>query len=233
MKERGGKGERYTKWKSVVPILYDWLANHNLVWPSLSCRWGALLEQTTYKNHQRLYLSEQTDGSVPNTLVIANCEIVKPRVAAAQHIALALDKSKYKDLHAVRSYIPRLEQDLELLRAKAENEPGVYLETQLSNTEVAEPVELSSIQLEAKEKLKEAIAKIDKFEDDDSVSGSEFADSEDLSDIFETDCETDEENDENPLYLNEFEKFPVESNEVEDDFEKHLKQICEGKEGKR
>ncbi|KAJ1411173.1 WD40/YVTN repeat-like-containing domain superfamily [Sesbania bispinosa] len=30
--------------------------------------------------------SSQTDGSVPNTLVIANCEVVKPRVAAAEHI---------------------------------------------------------------------------------------------------------------------------------------------------
>ncbi|CAH9056049.1 unnamed protein product [Cuscuta epithymum] len=93
MKERAGKGgepsvnERYTQWKSLVPILYDWLANHNLVWPSLSCRWGPQVEQATYKNRQRLYLSEQTDGSVPNTLVIANCEIVKPRVAAAEHIA--------------------------------------------------------------------------------------------------------------------------------------------------
>lgn len=29
----------------------------------------------------------QTDGSVPNTLVIANCEVVKPRVAAAEHIS--------------------------------------------------------------------------------------------------------------------------------------------------
>ncbi|KAK1422511.1 hypothetical protein QVD17_25686 [Tagetes erecta] len=94
MKDRTGKGgnqasvnERYTQWKSLVPILYDWLANHNLVWPSLSCRWGPLLDQATYKNRQRLYLSEQTDGSVPNTLVIANCEIVKPRVAAAEHIA--------------------------------------------------------------------------------------------------------------------------------------------------
>ncbi|KAL6005951.1 WD-40 repeat-containing protein msi4 [Asimina triloba] len=28
-----------------------------------------------------------TDGSVPNTLVIANCEVVKPRVAAAEHIS--------------------------------------------------------------------------------------------------------------------------------------------------
>ncbi|KAG6511182.1 hypothetical protein ZIOFF_029237 [Zingiber officinale] len=153
MKERDGKAtvdERYTQWKSLVPVLYDWFANHNLVWPSLSCRpylgfcwkslvprfglsqlvwpslscwntyilWGPQLEQATYKNRQRLYLSEQasdlesfvysglpsnaqavfdeysnipfafiTDGSVPNTLVIANCEVVKPRVAAAEHIS--------------------------------------------------------------------------------------------------------------------------------------------------
>ncbi|KNA18121.1 hypothetical protein SOVF_073690 [Spinacia oleracea] len=79
--------EKYAQWKTLVPVLYDWLANHNLVWPSLSCRWGPQLEQATYKNRQRLYLSEQTDGSVPNTLVIANCEIVKPRVAAAEHIS--------------------------------------------------------------------------------------------------------------------------------------------------
>ncbi|KAK3018689.1 hypothetical protein RJ639_003120 [Escallonia herrerae] len=65
MKDRGGKGERlsvddrYNQWKSLVPVLYDWLANHNLVWPSLSCRWGPQLEQATYKNRQRLYLSEQ------------------------------------------------------------------------------------------------------------------------------------------------------------------------------
>ncbi|GLU14317.1 hypothetical protein SLE2022_308930 [Rubroshorea leprosula] len=87
MKERRTVDENYTQWKSLVPVLYDWLANHNLVWPSLSCRWGPQLEQATYKTRQRLYLSEQTDSTVPNTLVIANCEIVKPRVAAAEHIA--------------------------------------------------------------------------------------------------------------------------------------------------
>lgn len=94
MKERGQSqagqpsvDERYTQWKSLVPVLYDWLANHNLVWPSLSCRWGPQMHQATYKNSQRLYLSEQTDGTVPNTLVIATCEVVKPRVAAAEHIS--------------------------------------------------------------------------------------------------------------------------------------------------
>ncbi|KAK3003042.1 hypothetical protein RJ639_018798 [Escallonia herrerae] len=117
----GGGGERkatavdekYTQWKDLVPILYDWLANHNLVWPSLSCRWGPLLEETNFKTRQRLYLSEQasycllfysTDGSVPNTLVIANCEVVKRKVAAGDHIAHFNEESrspfvkKYKTL---------------------------------------------------------------------------------------------------------------------------------------
>ncbi|XAR67163.1 hypothetical protein NMG60_11013623 [Bertholletia excelsa] len=79
--------EKYGSWKSLVPVLYDWLASHNLLWPSLSCRWGPLIEQGKFKNRQRLYLSEQTDGSVPNTLVIATCEVVKSRVAAAEHVS--------------------------------------------------------------------------------------------------------------------------------------------------
>ncbi|XP_074276354.1 WD-40 repeat-containing protein MSI4-like isoform X2 [Silene latifolia] len=53
----------------------------------MAFRWGPLIEEETYKNQQRLYLLEQTDGSVPNTLVIANVEVVKPRVAASEHIS--------------------------------------------------------------------------------------------------------------------------------------------------
>lgn len=34
--------EQYVQWKSLVPVLYDWFANHNLVWPSLSCRYMCL-----------------------------------------------------------------------------------------------------------------------------------------------------------------------------------------------
>ncbi|GFS43378.1 transducin family protein [Actinidia rufa] len=81
--------EKYVQWKSLVPVLYDWLANHNLLWPSLSCRWGPQLEQGKFKNRQPLYalLAVVTDGSVPNTLVIANCEVVKSRVAAADHVS--------------------------------------------------------------------------------------------------------------------------------------------------
>ncbi|KAL5578507.1 hypothetical protein UlMin_020206 [Ulmus minor] len=56
-------------------------------WGRSGSRWGPQLGQATYKNRQRLYLSEQTDGSVPNTLVIENCEVVKRRVAATEHIS--------------------------------------------------------------------------------------------------------------------------------------------------
>jgi histone-binding protein RBBP4 len=45
--------DKYTQWKSLVPVLYDWLANHNLVWPSLSCRYP-------YKHMQ--YLSQSFLG---------------------------------------------------------------------------------------------------------------------------------------------------------------------------
>ncbi|KAF3488686.1 hypothetical protein F2Q69_00052143 [Brassica cretica] len=57
-------------------------------------KWGPQLDQATYKNRQHLYLSEQTDGSVPNTLVIANCEVVKPRVAAAEHLSQFNEKAR-------------------------------------------------------------------------------------------------------------------------------------------
>jgi hypothetical protein len=86
--------ERYTQWKSLVPALYDWLTNHNLIWPSLSCRWGPQLKQGTYKNRQLLYLSERTDGEFPNTLVVAQCEVLKPRTAAAEHISQAETQSQ-------------------------------------------------------------------------------------------------------------------------------------------
>lgn len=97
--------ERYGQWKSLVPVLYDWLANHNLVWPSQSCRWGSLLDHATYKNRHRLYLSEQTDGTAPNTLVIATCEIVKPRVAAAEHIAMFNEEARSPFVKKVKTIL--------------------------------------------------------------------------------------------------------------------------------
>ena len=68
---------------------YDWFAHHHTVWPSLACRWGRILpvQSSTHKTKQRLYYSEQTDGSTPNTLIVANADVTKPRVASADNVA--------------------------------------------------------------------------------------------------------------------------------------------------
>ncbi|RMZ53608.1 hypothetical protein APUTEX25_003142, partial [Auxenochlorella protothecoides] len=82
----GVNKEQYLAWKKLIPYLYDWFANHNLTWPSLSCRWGPVLDESPLSRRQQLYLSEQTDGSVPNKLLVVTAEVARPRVAAAEHI---------------------------------------------------------------------------------------------------------------------------------------------------
>ncbi|KAK9814957.1 hypothetical protein WJX73_003132 [Symbiochloris irregularis] len=76
----------YKAWKSSIPMLYDWFANHHLAWPSLCCRWGGPISHATYKDTQHLYLSERTDNSESNLLIVAAAEVIKPRVAAAEQI---------------------------------------------------------------------------------------------------------------------------------------------------
>lgn len=51
--------EQYDKWKQLTPLMYDWFTNHNLTWPSLSCRWGRVKDDQKWKRKQLLYLSEQ------------------------------------------------------------------------------------------------------------------------------------------------------------------------------
>ncbi|KAF3328341.1 WD-repeat protein RBAP1 [Carex littledalei] len=83
MTERGegsnaalSKYEGYENWKSNIPVMYDWFTNHNLVWPSFSCRFYL----------QGVYVVV-TDGFVPHTLMITNCDVVKPRVKNAEDIS--------------------------------------------------------------------------------------------------------------------------------------------------
>lgn len=156
----------------------------------------------------------------------------------------ALDKSKYRDgLRAVRKYIPRLEQDLDLIRARAENQAEINLglteenqtkntprltsETQLSDITTCNSGNLSKEQLEGSLKLQELMAQNDEcHKDDDSIthSGTD-SDSEALSDIFETESDMENEKAEQNLYLDEFDKFPARNEGQTDDFEVHLRQI--------
>lgn len=150
----------------------------------------------------------------------------------------ALDKSKIRDgLQALRALIPRLEQDLELLKAQAmrRKESKTSTAKEKDRVDVDDFVEASDPQMDTSlVGLGELTDRNDELSDDDSSTESiTLSDSEALSDIFETDLEEDvDERAERPLYLDEFERFPTGNEEEPEDFEEHLRQISlESKKG--
>ncbi|KMT01204.1 hypothetical protein BVRB_9g212230 [Beta vulgaris subsp. vulgaris] len=157
-------------------------------------------------------------------------EIMSPRVTLPRK--KALDKSQYRDaLRAVRRYIPRLEQELDLLRAQARNkedhasEQAENATTVLPDTDDVCCAALPSSKSVPSDKLRELMDQYDKtVKDDDPLTDASMnSDSEDLSDMFETDSDS-EENIEQPLYLNEFNKFPAKNLDPEC-FAEDLRQI--------
>ena len=85
------------RFQTLTPLLYDWLATTTRTWPSLACRWGppssaAASGGDSSRSRQRLYFSEQTDGSAPNTLIASYVDVVKPRHADAASVARAWDR---------------------------------------------------------------------------------------------------------------------------------------------
>lgn len=157
-------------------------------------------------------------------------EIMSPRVTLSRK--KALDKSKYRDaLRAVKKYIPSLEQELELLRAqaesKAETRSNGIEDVQNSQIDNMDSGDISSIQAGCSDRLKEIINENKEYSDGDSLTDLDMeTDSENLSDIFETDSGTEiEEKVERPLYIEQFEKFPVENDKKTEDFDDHLRQI--------
>lgn len=171
-------------------------------------------------------------------------EIMSPKVTLSRK--KALDKSKYKEkLRALRRYIPRLEQELEDLHAQMKlageqkgQSVGKYAAS-VSHDAISMPARKESSSLvrnkTVSDLLSESVEGFERIEDesseveDDSASESlSFSESEDLSDIFETDTEEQEEDSkERPLYLDRLDKFPSENNDNEpDDFEEHLRKIA-------
>lgn len=155
-------------------------------------------------------------------------EIMSPRITLPRK--KALDKSKYRDaLRAVRKYIPRLEQDLELLQAKAENKFKVAKETLNTGIDSVDSGSISDPQFEKSDKLRALLAENAECppEYDSSTEAGMESDSENLSDIFETDSDTENgEKEERPLYLDEFDKFPGQCDRGTQDFEEHLRQVA-------
>ncbi|KAL5215502.1 hypothetical protein ABZP36_006903 [Zizania latifolia] len=170
-------------------------------------------------------------------------EIMSPRITLSRK--KALDKSKYRDLlRALRRYIPRLEQELEDLHAqmkfaghhKGESaEKGVAcISDSINSTSGKKDSSCSVHKRSVSDLLSERIEGSGRLEDenyevdDDSASESiTYSQSEDLSDIFETDSEEQvEDSKERLLYLDSLDKFPSENNNEQDNFEEHLRKIA-------
>ncbi|GJN27192.1 hypothetical protein PR202_gb15189 [Eleusine coracana subsp. coracana] len=173
-------------------------------------------------------------------------EIMSPKVSLNRK--KALDKSKYRDrLRALRRYIPRLEQELEDLHAQ------MKLAGEFKGHSVGKDVALISDSANSMPVRKESLCSVcNKSVSDlllpESIDGSEklledessevednsasesisFSESEDLSDMFETESdELEEDKKERPLYLDRLDKFPSRNNDDEpDDFEEHLRKIA-------
>ena len=135
----------------------------------------------------------------------------------------ALDKSKYRDgLQAVRKHIPKLEQDLRLLQSQAK------LSCKNNGDSVEHVQETISDTSKSKAMSKDAGRVGEHWSDDSSPMDTGMSsDSEDLSDMFETesDTEADEEMEEPPLYLKEFEKFAGETAGETEDLHDQLREI--------
>ncbi|CAN8258181.1 unnamed protein product [Cochlearia groenlandica] len=139
-------------------------------------------------------------------------EIMSPRITLPRK--KALDKSKCRDaLRAVRKYIPKLEQELLLLQARAESNRE-YPSIGKNDNDATERLDQRSDELKKIiERSQECLE--DEQEDDDDAE-SELATDSDLSDMFETDSESEKEKAERPLFLEEFEKFPSINNNNND-----------------
>ncbi|XP_014511261.1 CRM-domain containing factor CFM3, chloroplastic/mitochondrial isoform X1 [Vigna radiata var. radiata] len=152
-------------------------------------------------------------------------EIMSPRVSLSRK--KALDKSKYRDaLRAVRRYIPRLEQELEILQAqfKSAAESNTYASDAIQDIDRER---ISNFQLDNSDKHQELMDDNIGSTEDETDNDSELdSDSDKLSDIFETDSDVENfTKEEKPLYLDEFDKFPEQSNGETNDFEEHLRQM--------
>ncbi|KAL9239656.1 hypothetical protein vseg_013958 [Gypsophila vaccaria] len=143
-------------------------------------------------------------------------EIMSPRVTLPRK--KALDKSRYRDaLRALRRYIPRLEQELGILQAqhqnKESNAPDLVEHASKVEARELNNTVIPSSEFAPSDKLKALLDQYNNTVDEvDSQSDASMgSESEDLSDMFDTDSDN-EGSKEPPLYLHEFDKFPANNN---------------------
>ena len=64
--------EEYDLWRSNVPLMYDFVSETELVWPSLTIQWLPYGKGPVSRNTQQMILGTHTSGEEPNYLKIAD-----------------------------------------------------------------------------------------------------------------------------------------------------------------
>ncbi|KAJ4790491.1 RNA-binding CRS1 / YhbY (CRM) domain protein [Rhynchospora pubera] len=153
-------------------------------------------------------------------------EIMSPKVTLSRK--KALDKSKYMEkLRAVRRHIPKLEQELEDLHLKMKLERDIKVDPESKfETKITSSDEFVEESFEEYESNRTKSSDTDFDSDAENIT---FSESENLSDLFETDTEGQEESEkERTLFLDILERYPSEKvEEREESFEEHLRKIAD------
>lgn len=101
--------EEYELWRSNVPLMYDFVSETNLTWPTLTLEW---LPGSSESNRQELVLGTHTSGEEPNYLKIAAIDLPDEIVP---------DKSKREEDEITKSNIKitkKFKHELEVTRAR-------------------------------------------------------------------------------------------------------------------
>lgn len=83
--------EEYDLWKSNVPLMYDFVSETKLLWPSLTIQW---LPSNDRSNEQELILGTHTSGTEQNYLKIASVHLPDEVVSDVKCSAPSTDDSK-------------------------------------------------------------------------------------------------------------------------------------------
>ncbi|CUS21743.1 LAQU0S03e09736g1_1 [Lachancea quebecensis] len=109
--------EEYDLWKSNVPLMYDFVSETKLLWPSLTIQW---LPNSDRSNEQELILGTHTSGAEQNYLKIASVHLPDEVVGDPERSVAAADDTKESG-HQIQSKIKivrKFEHSDEVTRAR-------------------------------------------------------------------------------------------------------------------
>lgn len=115
---QGGEGEEseYDIWRSHVPLMYDFISETKLIWPSLTIEWLPLQEKLSTR--QELLIGTHTDDEEQNYLKIASIELPEETVDPKYQVQDDDASETEPDVKSNIKVIQKFKHDYEVTRAR-------------------------------------------------------------------------------------------------------------------